>query len=81
MCGARARRAQILLDLRTILASLRTRHRSLEDNVLEAFFEVIECCIEASKTASELKLINDSEYDVTAIWILPFVFERLVLEK
>jgi len=51
----------------------------LEDNVLEAYFNVIECCVEAAKVAHEMKLKGDKEFDATEIWTLAFTFERLVL--
>ena len=51
----------------------------LEFAVLSTFFQVIVCCVEAHKTAKDAKLKNHEDYDPTAIWMLPFVFERLVL--
>jgi len=35
--------------------------------------------VEAHKSAKDAKLKNHEDYDPTAIWMLPFVFERLVL--
>ena len=51
----------------------------LEFAVLSTFFQVIVCCVEAHNTAKDAKLKNHEDYDPTAIWMLPFVFERLVL--
>lgn len=51
----------------------------LEWAVLTTFFQVLVCCVEAHKSAKDPKLKNTRDYDPTAIWMLPFVFERLVL--
>ena len=51
----------------------------LEFAVLSTFFQVLVCCVEAHKSAKDAKLKNHEDYDPTAIWMLPFVFERLVL--
>jgi hypothetical protein len=51
----------------------------LEQNVLRAYYDVLQCCVEAHKSASNSKLSKTSDFDPTPIWILPFVFERLVL--
>ena len=51
----------------------------LEDNVIRAFYDVIHCCTESHKSAESTKDANSFDYDHTPIWILPFVFERLVL--
>ena len=51
----------------------------LEQNVLRAYYDVLTCCVEAHKSASNAKLSKTEDFDPTPIWILPFVFERLVL--
>ena len=53
------------------------QHR-LETDVLRAFFDVLRCCVDSY---GEPKDHDDplSEYDMTPIWLLPFLFERLIL--
>jgi hypothetical protein len=51
----------------------------LEDNVLHTFNSVLECCVEAHKQPKTLNAAIANDFDPTPIWILPFVFERLVL--
>jgi len=51
----------------------------LKENVLRAFYQVLHCCVEAHQSANEARLASSSDFDPTPIWILPFVFERLVL--
>ena len=51
----------------------------LEENVLKTYQNVLECCIEANKENTSSKYPNDPDYDPNPVWILPFVFERLIL--
>ena len=60
----------------TLITHIKDR---LEQNVLRAYYDVLTCCVEAHKSASNAKLSKSSDFDPTPIWILPFVFERLVL--
>ena len=53
-------------------------HR-LEASVLRAYYQLLVCCVEANKVANETKLRSTVEFDPTPIWLLAFVFERLVL--
>ena len=61
----------------TLITHIKDR---LEQNVLRAYYDVLTCCVEAHKSASNAKLSKSADFDPTpSIWILPFVFERLVL--
>ena len=60
----------------TLITHIKDR---LEQNVLRAYYDVLTCCVEAHKSASNAKLSKSADFDPTPIWILPFVFERLVL--
>ena len=51
----------------------------LEENVLKTYQNVLKCCIEANKENTSSKYPNDPDYDPNPVWILPFVFERLIL--
>ena len=51
----------------------------LEDCVLKTYQNVLECCIKANKENTSSKYPNNPGHDPTPVWILPFVFERLIL--
>jgi hypothetical protein len=51
----------------------------LESDVLDVFESVLECCVEASKKATDVKLRNTKAYDKTPVWLLPVIFEQLIL--
>ena len=51
----------------------------LEANVLHTYHEVLASCVLASQRCHELHPSHPDDYDPTPIWVLPFVFERLVL--
>ena len=51
----------------------------LESSILSTFFQVLVCCVEAHKLSRDAKLRHHIDYDPTDIWLLHFIFERLVL--
>ena len=51
----------------------------MEDSVLQTFHSVLECCNEATKKPATPNATYASDFDPTPIWILPFIFERLIL--
>ena len=53
------------------------QHR-LESDVLRAFYDVLRCCVDSYGDREDSD-DPDSDFDMTPIWLLPFIFERLIL--
>lgn len=64
----------------TFRQSLITKIRwELEDEVLDAFEDLLNCCVKASDASKDPNLRCKQEYDKNPIWTLPFIFEQLIL--
>ena len=57
---------------------LKIKHE-LEDDVTDCFEEVLKVCVESAKRPSDNNLIGTEEYNIESLWILPFIFEQLIL--
>ena len=57
---------------------LKIKHE-LEDDVTDCFEEVLKVCVESAKQPSDNNLIGTEEYNIESLWILPFIFEQLIL--
>ena len=51
----------------------------LEDDVTDCFEDVLKACVESAKEACDKDLSGTEEYNAEPIWLLPFIFEQLIL--
>ena len=57
---------------------LKIKHE-LEDDVTDCFEDILNACVECAKKPTDDRYNNTEEYNPEPIWILPFIFEQLVL--
>lgn len=63
---------------RQTLITLIRQDTRLEEAILQAYMDVITCCTKARGDIDYCRGRRQSDYDPTPIWILPFIFERLI---
>ena len=51
----------------------------LEDDVTDCFEDVLKACVKSHKEAVDKDLSGTEEYNAEPIWLLPFIFEQLIL--
>lgn len=62
----------------TLISNIRVNTR-LEESILKAFYDTILCCVAAHGEVQYIRGRRHCDFDATPIWLLPFIFERLIL--
>ena len=57
---------------------LKIKHE-LEDDVTDCFEDLLKACVECAKAPKDETLLGLDEFNPDSIWILPFIFEQLIL--
>jgi hypothetical protein len=60
------------------LITLIQQDTRLEEAILKTYMDIITCCVKARGEVDYCRGRRQSDYDSTPIWILPFIFERLI---
>ena len=63
---------------RQSLITLINQDTRLEEAILKTYMAVITCCVQAKGDYKYARTSCSSDFDSTPIWVLPFVFERLI---